>query len=234
MLTATAQAAIQAYGGETLWREAKFIEAEFSVRGWAFRLKWRPFFDHAHIKLDVELPFSRITPIGNDLGVVAVLDGEDVHLENLNGDITKFRSGARHYFPYGRRAFYWDDLDMGYFANYAFWNYFTLPKLLMRDDIRWVEKKYGVLHAFFPDHIPTHSREQQFTFDTNTGLLKQHDYTAEVFSGLATAAHVIHAHDTKNGVTYPSRRVITPRASSGKAFRAPVLIDITVHDLKMF
>ncbi|HMU70358.1 MAG TPA: hypothetical protein PK511_00590 [Chitinophagales bacterium] len=233
MLSATAASAILAYGGETFWKEAKNIEAEVSVRGWAFRLKWRPFFDHVHIKLDAEHPFSQLTPIGSDLGVVAVLDGDDVHLEDLTGEISKFRSGAKHYFPYGRRLLYWDDLDMGYFANYAFWNYFTLPKLLLRDDIKWIETKYGVLHAIFPDHIPTHCKEQQFTFDTTTGLLKQHDYTAEVISGLATAAHVIHEHQTKNGITFASRRIVTPRTKTGKAMKAPVLIDITVHDLKI-
>jgi hypothetical protein len=133
MLSLTAQKAIEAYGGIELWANSKFLEAEVSVKGLAFILKRRPFFDHANIKLEIGRPFSKLTPIGKNKGIYGILDGHDVRLENEINEVVAERKNARQYFPFGRRFFYWDDLDMAYFANYAFWNYFTLPKLLMNE-----------------------------------------------------------------------------------------------------
>lgn len=227
----TAEQVINAYGGADLWMSATTIEAEVSVWGWAFILKGRPYFKHATITMDIAHPFSRLTPIGRNPQITGVLDGHDVRLEDdQQGTVISQRADARRYFPGGRRLLWWDDLDMAYFANYAFWNYFTLPALLMRDDIDWREIEPGTLEATFPASFPTHNSVQRFRFDPETGLLIQHDYTAEIISRLATAAHVIHAHTQGTELVYPSRRIVTPRAPSGKALPGPTLIDITVHD----
>ena len=229
----TAEKAIAAYGGKELWSNARIIEAEVSVHGWAFTLKGRPFFKHAKIKMEVARPVSRLTPIGRNPQISGVLDGHDVRLEDVSGKIVEERKNTRGYFPGGRRLFYWDDLDMSYFANYAFWNYFTLPALLMREDIDWKEIESGWLEAAFPDTIPTHNKVQRFRFDLETGLLIQHDYTADIITKLATAANVVLEHKQGAGYMYPSRRLVTPRAPSGKPLPAPVLIDITVHDFQI-
>lgn len=225
----TAEKAVAAYGGKEFWSKAKTIEAEVSVHGWAFTLKGRPFFKHAKITMEIDSPVSRLTPIGRESHIAGVLEGHTVRLEDSNGRILEERKDARGYFPGGRRFFYWDDLDMSYFANYAFWNYFTLPALLMRKDIDWKEIEPGWLEATFPDSIPTHNKVQRFRFDPGTGLLHQHDYTAEVISKLATAANIVLEHKRGAGFLYPSRRLVTPRSPSGKPLPAPTLIDITVH-----
>jgi hypothetical protein len=222
--------AIAAYGGRERWENAQKIEAEVSVQGWAFTLKGRPFFEHAQISMKVARPYSRLTPIGKERNITGVLDGHDVRLEDQNGNILAERKNARSYFPGGRRLFWWDDLDMSYFANYAFWNYFTLPALLMRNDIQWTELEPGWLEAKFPPQIPTHNPVQRFRFNSESGHLIQHDYTAEVISKLATAAHVIREH--RDG--YPSDRLVTPRSPKGKALPGPKLIAIQVHDFKVF
>lgn len=226
----TAEKAIAAYGGKEFWSRAKRIEAEVSVHGWAFTLKGRPFFNRAKIKMNVHRPFSKLTPIGKIPNVTGVLDGHDVRLEAPLEKRIDDRKDARGFFPGGRRLFHWDDLDMSYFANYAFWNYFTLPALLMREDIDWKEIEPGWLEATFPENIPTHNKVQRFRFDLETGLLFQHDYAADIISRLATAANVVLEHKQGAGFLYPSRRLVTPRSLSGKALPAPTLIDITVHD----
>lgn len=226
----TLEKAIAAYGGRERWQNAQKIEAEVSVQGWAFILKRRPFFEHAHISMEVARPYSRLTPIVKRKNVAGVLDGHDVRLEDEQGNVLAERKDARAYFPGGRRLLWWDDLDMSYFANYAFWNYFNLPALLMRSDIEWTELAPGRLEAKFPPQIPTHNAIQRFRFDTESGLLIQHDYTANVISKLATAAHVIHEH--RDG--YPSDRLVTPRSPKGKALAGPKLVAIQVHDFKVF
>lgn len=228
-----AHKAIEAYGGITLWQNYQHIEAEVSAHGLAFTLKRRPFFEHAKIEMDIARPFSKITPIDKHKQLTGVLDGNDVRLEDLQGNVIKERKNARAKFPYGRRLFYWDDLDMAYFANYAFWNYFTLPRLLINEDIIWKQKSEGVLQATFPDHLPTHNKVQEFRFNQTTGLLEQHNYTAAVISGLAKAANVVLKHQQAEGIVYPSSRLVTPRGSQGKALSGPSLINIRVHKFKI-
>ena len=229
----TIKKAIDAYGGEETWIKAKSLEADFSARGLAFVLKRRPNLRRAKIKMDISRPFSRITPIGGNREISGVLKGSDVHLEDADGEVIRERKNARKYFPGGRRLFYWDDLDMAYFANYAMWNYLTLPALLMRTDIIWNEIEAGLLEAIFPKEIPTHSQRQHFRFDLNTGLLLQHDYTAEVISRLAKAAHVVLDHSEKEGLKFTSHRRVTPRSAKGKPWGGPILIEIKIHDYQL-
>lgn len=227
------QKAIEAYGGKKLWVKTKRLEAVFSVHGLAFILKRRPYFKRAKIMMEIERPFSKITPIGKNSEISGILDGPDVRLENEAGEVIQERKNARQYFPGGRRLLFWDDLDMAYFANYAMWNYLTLPYLLLREDINWREIEAGILEATFPQEIPTHNQTQRFRFDQETGLLLQHDYTAEVISSLAKAAHVVLDHSEKEGLRFTSHRRVTPMFLSGKPLRFPTLIEITIHDLHM-
>lgn len=228
-----AQKALDLYGGEKLWSKARFIEAEVSAKGWAFVLKGRPYFNHAKLFMEIRKPFCKITPIGKNQGLCGVLDEENVRLENSQGQVLAQRKNARDYFTFGRRLFYWDDMDMTYFANYAFWNYFTFPALLMNEEIVWEEKSPEIIQGTFPDTIPTHSKVQSFHFDAVSGLLSQHDYTADIISKYAKAANVILKHNKKNGLLFPSHRRVTPRTLKGLPSTRPVLIEIEVHDFKL-
>jgi len=233
-LSETAEKAVAAYGGIELWRNALSVETVVSADGLAFILKRRSFFHHSKMTMDAHRPCCRFTPIGRDPAITGVLDGGDVRLEDTQGRLIEERRNARSYFKAGRRLFCWDDLDMSWFANYASWNYFTLPTLLLREDIDWSEPEPGRLSAVFPSHIPTHSRVQQFRFDRKTGLLIQHDYTADIISPLATAANVVHRHsENGDGLVYPSERVVTPRSFRGNPLRKPVLIHLYLHDYRV-
>ncbi len=226
-----AEKAVAAYGGKEFWSNAKTIEAEVSAHGLAFTMKGRPAFKHAKITMDVHRPIVRLTPIGKNSQISGVLDGHDTRLEDSNGKVIAERKNARSVFPGGfGRLFHWDDLDMSYFANYAFWNYFTLPALLMREEIIWKEIGDNSLEATFPKTIPTHNPIQRFRFDPETGRLIQHDYTAEILSKLATAANVVLEHKQGAEFLYTSQRLITPRSPFGKALPGPTLIAIAVHD----
>ncbi|NTV99319.1 MAG: hypothetical protein HGA70_09165 [Chlorobiaceae bacterium] len=230
----TAEKAIAAYGGRELWQKAEKLEVEVSAKGLAFVLKRRPFFNRVKMTESVHLPFSTLAPIGNDPKITGVLDGHDVRLEDRTGKVIAERKNAREFFRIGRRLFWWDDLDMSYFANYASWNYFTLPALLMRDDIGWKELEPGVLEARFPESIPTHSRVQLFRFDRGSGLLLQHDYTADIISPLARASNVVLKHTrNRDGLLYPSERRVTPRGPEGKPLAGPVLIHLDIHDYRL-
>lgn len=227
----TALRAINAYGGIAFWESVVSIDAVVSAKGLAFTLKGRPFLHHATLHLEVKKPFSCLTPVGRGpRRLSGVMDGEDTCLLDPNGVSVARREVARAHFRRGRRDLYWDALDFTYFANYAFWNYLTLPMLLMNETIVWEECDAGVLGGNFPVSIPTHSRRQMFRFDVETGLLIQHDYTVDIISRFATAANVVMQHERFGDCLVASRRRVTPRKRDGIARNGPVLIDLTIHE----
>ncbi len=93
----TAERAINDYGVTVVWKNNKYIEAEVSVCALAFALKQRPFFNRAKVKMEIERPYSKITPIGNNKDVSGFLDGNDVRLENSNGIIIPERKTPENF-----------------------------------------------------------------------------------------------------------------------------------------
>jgi hypothetical protein len=227
-MTPLAARVLEAYGGRALWEAAREVRLELSAWGWAFRLKWRPPMRRVRVLLDPRAPRARLTPIDRR-GRTGVLDGATVRLEGPGGEVLASRPDPRSRFPYGRRALWWDALDQTYFAGYAAWNYFVLPALLLRPDIAWTQLSEHTLRAQFPPSLPTHSPRQDFHFDAQ-GLLRQHDYTADVFGPWAGAAHVVLEHAiAAAGVRYTRRRRVTPRGKDGSARAFPLLVGIEVN-----
>lgn len=228
-LPATARRALDAYGGKALWRAARSVRATVSTSGLAFVLKWQRPFDRIAVRCSVGEPIVRLTPIDRS-GNTGVLKNGDVFLEDPSGIMIARRQNARSFFPYGRRLLWWDSLDQTYFAGYALWNYLAFPSLMLRKDIQWEEMGPHRLRAIFPENIPTHSPVQEFHFDPVSGLLRQHNYTAEVMGGWAKAANRVLEHGTWNGIPYPSHRLVTPQKKDGAPAGGPVLIDLIIHD----
>ena len=234
--SATAQRALDAYGGVDRWRSAEAVEAVVSAWGWAFRLKWCRRFTEVKVHANVWAPRVRITPYGRPYGTPGgsgVLDGPDVRIEDASGVVIAERKRARDAFAHFRRGLWWDRLDQMYFAGYALWNYFALPAMLLRTDIVWAEVADGVLQGRFPPTLPTHCTEQTFHFDRATGLLMRHDYTADVIGAGAHAAHLVTEHGERDGVPFPSRRRVVPRRSDGGARSRPLLIGLDVHEWRL-
>jgi hypothetical protein len=223
---------VAAYGGSSRWKGATSVEAVVSSGGFAFRSKWQPAFHRVRVRAEIAEPHVRFGPFVRR-GVVGVLNGGDVRIEEEAGRLLASRTDARSYFPYGRRFFWWDDLDQAYFAGYALWNYLTFPALLLRDDIQWTQLSETTLEARFPPHLPTHCEIQHFRFDPTIHLLKQHDYTAEVFGGWAKAANCVLEHHSWKGIPYPSKRRVILQRSDGRPRRWPVLVWIEVHEWRL-
>ena len=214
------------YGGEQIWRSAESVDVEASASGLLFIAKVRHGFERARVHIDVPSPRARFTPKEWG-GRSAVLDGHDVRIEDAAGRVLASRPNAREQFPWGRRLVRWDELDLGYFAGYAWWNYLAFPALLLRDDIAWRELGSSLLEARFPPVLPTHSAVQRFHIDPSTDLLRRHDYTADVVGPFARAAHEILAHGTSEGIPFPSHRRVRPRIA-GRAL-GPTLVDLRIH-----
>lgn len=232
MLTPLTQRVIDAYGGEARWREAKAVECRLSAHGWAFRMKLRRAM--TRVQMRASTGEARLEMIDwPKPGRTGVLDGASQVRIEADGQVMASRDEPRSYFPGGRRRFRWDDLDFLYFAGYAAWNYVTFPALLLRDDIEWRDVSETTIEGKFPASVPTHSPVQQFHIDPESGLLRQHDYTAEVFGDWAHAANVALEHGVSGGIPFPSRRKVTPRKHTGTPRPFPLLVGIEISDWRL-
>jgi hypothetical protein len=231
-LSATAQRAIQAYGGAERWAKVERIEVELSVSGWLFRLKWQPAIVHGVAVVQAHEPHARLTPIDRK-GNTGVFESDFVRIEDATGHHVEGRTRPRRLFPWGRRALYWDRLDQAYFSGYALWNYLTLPVLLGRADLGWQELEDGVLEAHFPPEVPTHCPVQRFVFDRQSGLLRELHYGADVVGPFARAVNVVLEHRSADGVPYPAVRRVVPALPGGRPAPGPLLVGIEFHQHRL-
>ena len=232
VLSHTAARAIEALGGAERWLAAQRIEAVVSVSGLAWWLKMRRPVPSTRLLLRLHEPYARLDPIDRS-GLVGVLDGEDSCLEDRDGHVVARRVHASSYFPGGRRALYWDSLDLAYFAGHAMWNYFTFPRLLLRPELDWKELGDGGLEAHFPPGLPTHSPVQRFYFDPGTGLLARHECTLEAVGPWAHVTQLVSNYRERDGVPYFGLRTVFFRRPDGSLRQWPKLITGRVLDWRL-
>jgi hypothetical protein len=106
------------------------------------------------------------------------------------------------------------------------------PGVTLDDAGPWSEEgeTWQRLRVRFPPGVPTHSPEQVFHLDA-AGLVRRHDYTAEVFGSWATAAHYCRGHRGFDGLVFPTRRQVLPRARAGRRRPFPTLVWIEIDAL---
>src|SRR6266704_2061820 len=70
-LSATAARALQAYGGEAVWKAATAVDSTVTVGGLLFQLKGAGIPPHAKITVDVRRPHTVINPVdeSGDIGI---------------------------------------------------------------------------------------------------------------------------------------------------------------------
>jgi hypothetical protein len=143
------------------------------------------------------------------------------------------RSSAR---PTSRKL-WWDDLDLLYFAAYALWNYVAVPHCLWdlphHELPPWSDKdhEWRRIEVQFPPEIHTHSPVQTFYLD-DAGRICRHDYVAEVFGRWARAAHFGSHHVKVGDAWLATRRKVLPRLPRGRPLRHPVLVWISLEDVR--
>lgn len=235
--------AIEAHGGRQRWRKVKRVNAH--VRGGGLlmrtRFKHRRFSDYV-IGVSTGEQRTVIEPYPS-AGRTGVFEGDVVRVLGEDGEVLEERRGARQAFS-GlsgvRRAVVWDDLDALYFAGYAHWTYANLPFLLERPGFETSEgepievegNRWRRLDVVFPEGIHTHSREQSFYFDER-GLLRRHDYSPDVISSHANAAHFSSGHREFDGIVFPTSRRVLPKAPGGRVLPGPTLVSLELSSFSL-
>ena len=132
----------------------------------------------------------------------------------------------------------WDSLQLAYFAGYAMWTYLTTPFLFAVDGVTteelepWHEngEMWRRLKVTFPQSIATHSTVQMFYFGSD-GLLRRHDYDAEVLGG-TPAAHYVHEHVEFSGILVPTKRRVLRRGPDGTPTPDPLIVTIDLSSVE--
>ena len=230
--------AVEAHGGLARFEATEQVAADVRISGWALPMRFKrgALADYTATAWTHE-PRAVLDPYTAP-GRRGVFDRDDVRVEAADGAVLEERRNARDYFR-GRRAVWWDDLDLLYFAGYAFWGYVVAPFIFTRPGYEiaevepWREngEEWPGLRVRYPDDVPAHSREQHYYFGPD-GLIRRNDYTAEVFGRWARATHYCWDYRDYGGFKIPTRRRAMVRRPGGKPIRAITVVGIAIDDVR--
>jgi hypothetical protein len=225
---------IDAHGGRRRWLKASEIRTHVRSGGLLPRIKLKSgeVADYG-LSVDTGEQNAVFEPFPKS-GLTGEFAGDAVRILDHGGSVVAAREQPREAFS-GlsglRRDLWWSDLDILYFAGYAMWNYLTTPFMLEWPGLEVSEgepieregESWRRLDVAFPAGFHTHCREQTFYFDT-AGLLRRHDYSPDVVSTFANAAHFCDRHREFDGLVFPTRRRVVPKAPGGRPLGGPTMV----------
>jgi hypothetical protein len=176
--------ALERYGGTERWQRLRLTMSPVGLRGlipWmkgagrTFRLPPR-----------AELVPSRAEATFFDYGASGAV-GRFVNGRVALGDGPLLEH--RHTFRGLRKWRRWSPLDALYFFGYALTHYHAVPFTLPQAQRRAWDPGRRALTVAFSQDVHTHNRVQTFYFD-DSGLIRRHDYVADIVSVCARGAHL--------------------------------------------
>ncbi|MGW1542091.1 hypothetical protein ACWCPM_17965 [Streptomyces sp. NPDC002309] len=237
-MTDLATHVIDAHGGLDRYRAYGSATVDFRSGGALWALKGREgIFDRATVEVDLLGQHASHSPFTAP-GLRTSFTADHVAVLNAEGEEQAERTAPRQAFEGHTLETPWDDLHVAYFAGYAMWTYLTSPFSFVSPGFRTEElppvtteegEEWSRLKVTFPDDIATHGREQLFYFGED-GLLRRHDYTAEVINA-GPAAHFAYDHVRFGGIMVPTRRRVHPLGADGTVARDIELVTIDVEDV---
>jgi hypothetical protein len=234
---------LEAHGGGDRWRAARTVSARVRSGGLLLRTRaaGNRFVDY-RVEVEMARPRTVADPFPRH-GERGVFDLGAARIESVDGEVLESREHPRSEF-FGlsglRRNLRWDALDSVYFAGYAMWNYLTTPLLLTREGVEVAEgapweaqgETWRRLEATFPDELDTHSVRQIFYFD-DRGMLRRHDYVAEVIGGWAHAAHMCTDQVESGGLVFPTTRWVRPIGPANRPLRFPTMVSLKLSEIEV-
>jgi hypothetical protein len=233
---------LDAHGGLGRWRQLNRISARVRIDGMLWKAKgYGGALLDERVTLDPHRQHVSYTPfIAADRR--SRFEPDRVAIENGAGEVIAERTDPRAAFTGFQLTTPWDDLHLAYFTGYAMWNYLTVPFLLTWPGVRveeiepWAEngERWRRLHVTFPADIATHTPEQVFYYG-HDGLLRRHDYIAEVVHSAAPirTAHYTDEHRLFSGLVFPTRRRALRVNSDDTVQDGPVSVAIDIIDIEL-
>ena len=228
---------IAAHGGLPRWEQLSKVRAHLVQGGVLWALKGNEgAIDDVWVNVDLHTQFTSHAPIGGPARH-SVFRGDYVAIENENGGIVEELKNPRDSFADHTFDTPWTTLQLAYFAGYAMWTYLTTPFAFALPGFRaeeltpWEEagETWQRLKVTYPPAIATHNAEQIFYFGDD-GLLRRHDYTAEVIKA-GPAAHYTTDHWEVDGIMVPTKHRVYPSNPDGSVNAEPLLVAIDLDDI---
>ncbi|KSV75954.1 hypothetical protein N185_16030 [Sinorhizobium sp. GW3] len=229
--------AIEAHGGLERWREIERVRASFSTTGLLWAIKGHPSgLPAITMDMSAKRPEVRTTNF-KAANQVATFEAERVTIENESGAVLGDLRQPRASFAGHELMTQINDLQLAYFASYAFWNYFTTPFLFTRDgfELREMDKYeengeiWRRLFVTFPSDVPTHCPSQVFYFSKD-GLLQRLDYMTDILGGMA--AHYCFDHKDFDGIKVPTLRRVVRRTPEKSMLTDPTAVLVQISDVQ--
>ena len=228
---------VAAHGGLDGWRQLSTARAHVLAGGGLFPLKHQDgVISDTVVTIDPHRQWASHEPFGKP-GVRSVFTGDHIAIETTDGAVLDERAHPRASFADHRLDTPWDQLHLAYFGAYAMWTYLTTPFLFTYPDVStreidpWQEdgETWRRLEVTFPDRIATHCARQTFSVDDD-GLIRRHDYVADVVGG-GPVAHYTSEHRIVDGVVVPTRRRVHPVGPDGRPVFDRTMVALDLDDI---
>jgi hypothetical protein len=232
------QLTIDAHGGFERWRRFEHVSAHLRNGGVLWELKHQQgVLDEVNVRVALRREWASHSPFLKP-NLRTSFEPHRVAIETTDEDVVEERFEPRDSFVGHGVDTPWDRLQLAYFAGYAMWTYLTTPFLFAVDGVAteelqpWHEngETWRRLMVTFPRSIATHSTVQTFYFGAD-GLLRRHDYDAEVLGG-SPAAHYVHEYQEFSGILVPTRRRVLGRKPDGTPASDPLIVTIDLSEVE--
>lgn len=232
------QDTIDAHGGLERWQTFEYVSAHLRNGGVLWPLKHQHgTLDDVRVRCALHREWTSHSPFVEPTWRTS-FEPHRVAIETTDGRVVEERRCPRDSFAGHRLDTPWDRLQLAYFAGYAMWTYLTTPFLFATDGVateelpEWREngETWRLLRVTFPAGIITHSTEQTFYVGAD-GLLRRHDYDADVLGG-SPVAHYIDGYTEISGIQVPTKRKVLPRQPDGTSVPEPVIVSIDLSDVE--
>jgi len=230
---------IDTYGGLERWNSYQQLTATIHGGGAIWTLKGQEgAVDDYTTRVDLHRQYASHSFPGP--GLYSVYTPDRVAVEKESGEVVQERTDPRAAFAGHRLTTPWDKLHLAYFAGYAMWTYLTEPFSLATPGVDveeldpWQEEgeTWRRLRAVFPDALTGHTEENIYYIDAN-GLIRRHDYLAEVLGEDAqVAAHLVAGHREFDGIVVPTERRIWRIGEDGHPVKDMLSVSIDVSDVR--
>ena len=230
---------IAAHGGLDRWNELTSVKAHLVIGGVLWAMKGQAgVINDVNVRVDLRREFTSHFPFGRP-GLRSAFTADRVAIESDAGEVVEERFNPRDSFAGHTLETPWDKLHLAYFVGYAMWTYLTSPFSFVKPGFQteelshWQEhgQTWRRLKVTFPSHIASHCKEQTFYFDAD-GLIRRHDYVAEVLGSSGPAAHYSSEHREFDGIKVPTKRRVYLIGENGSVMQEPLIVSIDLDNIE--
>jgi hypothetical protein len=212
------EAAVHRHGGWDAWRA--FRSLRVTPRSLSGMLPWLKGYGRTFrlpVRAEIDPHAGRAVfhdyPTG---GATGTFEGGSVTFTDAGGAVVASIADARGSFRGWHKLRRWSSLDALYFFGYALTHYHGLPFTLGRGRplgihrVRYEGRVLTGVEVELPADLHTHSRRQTFYFEED-GLLRRHDYVADIAGAWARGAHFWTDFANVSGLEMPRVRHVVAR-----------------------